>query len=256
MSELLSGKTAIVTGAASGIGRGISRTLGEHGTDVVVADVREEPRQGGRPTHELVPEETGQRAVFTDCDVTDRGDFEVAVDAAEEFGGVDIHVNNAGIFRWEDSLEVTEPEFDQMIGVNTKGLFLGSQVAGERMIENDDGGSIINITSIAGLIGDGDQISYSTSKGGATLLTYSFADSLGTHGVRVNAIAPGGIDTDIAADEDDPPTDSSELAEEVPLGRPGEPEEIGGAAVFLASDLASYVNGETLVVDGGYTFTL
>lgn len=256
MDDLLTGKTAVVTGAMSGNGREISRTFAEHGADVVVADIRDEPRKGGTPTHELIEEETDANAAFVDCDVSSREDLEDAMDAAEEFGGVDIMVNNAGIFRAEDFLSLDEDAFDQMMDINVKGVFLGTQVAGQRMVDGD-GGAIINLSSVAGLEGSAGHVSYCTSKGAVRLMTYSTAAELGPEGVRVNAIHPGVIDT--AMTTDDVPIIGSEdeeaFRQSVPSRRFGTPEDVADAALFLASDLSDYVNGESLVLDGGMTNT-
>ena len=154
-----------------------------------------------------------------------------------------------------DVVDVTEAEYQQLMDVNTKGAYFGSQVAAARLRDRG-GGSIINISSIAGLFGNGNWPTYATSKGGLTLLTYSLAHELGELGIRVNAIHPGAIQTMIGGE----PTDSEAAAagaeqftQMVPLGRYGQPEDIAGAATFLASDLAGYVTGESLVVDGGWT---
>ncbi|MFC5368848.1 SDR family NAD(P)-dependent oxidoreductase [Salinirubrum litoreum] len=253
---LLDGQTAVVTGGSSGIGRGIARSFADHGAAaVVVADVREAPKEEGDPTHELIESETDTAAVFSHCDVTKREDLEAAVDACEEFGGIDVLVNNAGIWHAEDFFDVTESEFREMLDINLTGAYVGSQVAGERLVENG-GGAIVNISSIAGLFGNGDWPTYSASKGGLTTLTYSLAHKLGPHGVRVNAVHPGGIQTMIGGQPDDPEA-AQEQAEQftqmVPLGRYGQPSDVAGAVTFLASDLASYVTGESLVVDGGWT---
>ncbi|MDQ2055625.1 glucose 1-dehydrogenase [Halobellus sp. H-GB7] len=253
---LLDGKTAVVTGGSSGIGRGIAREFADHGASaVVVADVREDPKESGPPTHELLADETDAAATFVECDVTNTDDLEAAADAAAEFGGLDIWVNNAGIWHAEDFLDVTEAEYQQLMDINTKGAYFGSQVAAARLRDRGSG-SIINISSIAGLFGNGNWPTYATSKGGLTLLTYSLAHELGEHGIRVNAIHPGAIQTMIGGE----PTDSEAAAagaeqftQMVPLGRYGQPEDVAGAAVFLASDLAGYVTGESLVVDGGWT---
>jgi NAD(P)-dependent dehydrogenase (short-subunit alcohol dehydrogenase family) len=254
--KLLDEKTAVVTGGSSGIGRGIARGFAEHGASaVVVADVREDPKEGGRPTHELLADETDTDATFVHCDVTERADLEAAADAAAEFGGLDVWVNNAGIWHAEEFLEVTDEEYQQMMDINTKGAYFGAQVAAEHLVERG-GGSIVNVSSIAGLFGNGGWPTYATSKGGLTLLTYSLAHDLGEHGIRVNAIHPGGIETMIGGEQTDPEAaaaQAEQFTQMVPLGRYGQPEDVAGAAVFLASDLASYVTGESLVVDGGWT---
>jgi NAD(P)-dependent dehydrogenase (short-subunit alcohol dehydrogenase family) len=253
---LLDGRVTVVTGGSSGIGRGIARGFAEHGADaIVIADVREDPKEDGRPTHKLIADETDASSVFVHCDVTSRAALSDAIDATEEFGGIDVMVNNAGIWHAEEFFDVTEEEYQRMMDINLKGAYFGSQIAAERMAAAD-GGSIINISSIAGLFGNGDWPTYSASKGGLTMLTYSLAHGLGEYGIRVNAIHPGGVQTMIGGEPPDAEA-AAEQAEQftqmVPLGRYGQPEDIAGAATFLASDLAGYVTGESLVVDGGWT---
>jgi len=253
---LLDGTVAVITGASSGIGRGIANGFADHGADaVVVADVREDPKEGGTPTHELIATETDTTATFVECDVTDTAALEAAADAAAEFGGLDVWVNNAGIWRSEAFLEVTEPEYDRLMDINLKGAFFGSQVAADHLVDNG-GGSIINISSVAGLFGNGDWPTYAASKGGLTMLTSSLAHKFGADGIRVNAIHPGGIQTLIGGEpsgDEGGAAQAQQFTRMVPLGRYGQPEDIAGAATFLASDLASYVTGESLVVDGGWT---
>ena len=254
---LLENKTAVVTGGSSGIGRGIARGFAEHGAEsVVVADVQEDPKEGGLPTHELLEDETETSSVYVECDVTSRSDLTETVEAAEAAGGIDVMVNNAGIWHAEDFFEVTEDEYQRMMDINLKGAYFGSQIAAEHLVEHGDGGAIINISSIAGLFGNGNWPTYSASKGGLTMLTYSLAHKLGEHGIRVNAIHPGGIQTMIGGETTDPEAaaeQAQQFTQMVPLGRYGQPDDIAGAATFLASDLAKYVTGESLVVDGGWT---
>lgn len=254
MADLLPEKTAVVTGASSGIGRAIARTFSENGADVVVADVREEPREGGTPTHELIEDETDASATYIECDVASADDLGTAFDAADEFGGVDVLVNNAGVFRPEEFLEVTPDEYEQLMDVNAKGAFFGSQLAARRMIENG-GGCIVNVSSIAGLLGNGSYVSYCVSKGALRMLTYALAHRLGPEGIRVNVIHPGGVETAMMEDAHMGPEALERFTHAIPSRRIGEPDDIAGAALFLASDLSSYVNGESLVVDGGYTNT-
>ena len=255
--SLLRGQVAVVTGGSSGIGRGIARGFAEHGAAaVIVADVREDPKEGGPPTHELLADETDAESVFVECDVTNVDDLVAAADAAEAAGGLDVWVNNAGIWRAEDFMEVTQEDYQHMMDVNLQGAYFGSQVAAERLVERDGDGSIINISSIAGLFGNANWPTYAASKGGLTMLTYSLAHRFGGDGIRVNAIHPGGIETMIGGEAQDPEVaaeQAQQFSQMVPLGRYGQPEEIAGAATFLASDLASYVTGESLVVDGGWT---
>ena len=256
MSQLLTDETAIVTGGASGIGRTIALTFADHGADVVVADVRETPREGGEPTHEQITTETDQTAVFVECDVTERADLEAAVDAAEDLGGLDIMVNNAGIHSETAFLEITEAEYDQLMDINVKGVFFGAQVAGERLIENDEGGTIINMASLAADRGASYQTIYSASKGAVKSLTYALADYFGGHGVRVNAIKPSFTETQMLAQGGMGEGEAGKRLQEAvlgatPAGRFGHPEEIANVALFLASDQSSYVNGESILVDGG-----
>ena len=255
MEDLLSDEVAVVTGGASGNGRAISLRLAECGADVVVADVREDPRGGGWATHRKIEAECDAAATFVECDVTRVEALQDAVAAAEAFGGVSIMVNNAGITHSNDFLETTEEEYDTLMDVNVKGVFFGAQAAARDMVANDRSGSIINVSSISGLTGRGDGVRYCTSKGAVRLMTYALADSLGPRNVRVNAIHPGLIETSMSAD--DLGIFESESAEQyqsaTPLRRVGQPDDIADAALYLASPLASFVNGESLVVDGGAT---
>lgn len=252
--QLLDGKVAVVTGAASGNGRAIAEAYAEEGADIVVADIQESPREGGEPTHQLVANEYGVDAKFVECDVSDTDSLVEAVDAADEFGGVDIMVNNAGIFRQKEFVEVTEEEYEQMMDINVKGVFFGAQAAAKKMLDEGDGGTIINMSSVAGIIGQATFSVYHTTKGAVRLLTYSLADELGPEGIRVNAIHPGVIETEMT--KEDVPIATQESAENTPMERLGQPEDVAGAALYLASDdLAGYVNGESLVVDGGQSNT-
>ncbi|WP_423747172.1 SDR family oxidoreductase (plasmid) [Haladaptatus sp. SPP-AMP-3] len=256
MDELLSGRVAVITGGSSGIGRTIAKTFAEEGADIVVADVREDAREGGTPTHELISEETDSEATYVDCDVSKPDDLEASVEAAERYGGVDVMVNNAGIFRGEDFLDVSEGEYDQLMDVNVKGVFFGTQAAAKRMVTNG-GGSIINLSSVAGLEGTGEYVTYCTSKGAVRLMTYALADELGPEGVRVNAIHPGVIETTMTTDDVAiVGTEEGEMYEHmIPSRRFGTPTDVANGALYLASDLADYVNGESLVLDGGLSNT-
>ncbi len=256
MNDVLEGKTAVITGAASGLGRAIARTFAEQGADIVVADVQAEPHEGGKPTHDLIGAETDQRAQFVDCDVTDRSDLVTAVDRANDFGGIDIMVNNAGINSETDVLEVTEAEYDRVMDVNVKGVFFGCQVAGERLIEQGDGGSIINMASLAADLGTRTQPLYCTSKGAVKTMTYAMADRFADHDIRVNAIKPSYTKTHMleasGMGEGEMGKQFEAMMKQLtPAGRFGEPEEIANVAVFLASDLSSYVTAESILVDGG-----
>lgn len=258
MALLLDGETAVVTGGSSGFGRAISRTFARNGADIVVADVTETPREGGVPTHELVRSETDREAYYVECDVTNPSDLDVAVEAADELGGIDVMVNNAGISHDEDFLDVTEARFDRLMAVNVKGTFFGAQAAARKML-GGDGGTIVNMSSAGGIVGTGELVAYCASKGAVRLMTYALADRFGGD-IRVNALHPGFSNTQMLEDSALGSGIRGRIASEVvksriPAGRYGEPREIANAALFLASDLSSYVNGESLVVDGGMSHT-
>ncbi|MUV56585.1 SDR family oxidoreductase [Halogeometricum sp. CBA1124] len=251
--SLLEDKTAVITGSSGGIGRGIAQTFADHGASVVVADIREDPREGGTPTHELLQEE-GSEATYVECDVTDYDDCVAAVEAAEEFGGVDVMVNNAGIVGPQDPLvDLDLAEYRNLVSVNLDGVVNGSKAAALAMVERGEGGSIVNMSSVAGMVGYGGITPYSAAKGGVRLFTYALASELGPDGIRVNAVHPGVIETTMT--KEDSPIVGTEQEEQllptIPLRRVGQPEDIGGVVTFLASDLASYVTAESIVVDGG-----
>jgi len=260
MSQLLDGETAVVTGAASGLGRAISLTFAEHGADVVVADIREDPKGGGEPTHERIEADTDQRAEYVECDVTDPGDLDVAAAAAEELGGLDVWVNNAGIITHIDFLEITEADYEQVMDIDLKGVFFGSQAAAKQFLDQGDGGTIVNMASLAAARTGGDMPLYGPAKAGVQQLTFSLADRFGDDGIRVNCINPGWTETQMLAES--PMGEGEEgqrfremLLGAIPQGRFGKPEEVANVALFLASDLASYVNGERILVDGGFAHT-
>lgn len=244
---LLEGKVAVVTGGASAIGRAVAlRFAAEGARAVVVADLREDPREGGTPTHELI-RQSGTDAVFLRTDVRSVRDTQAAVEAAEQFGGVDVLVNNAGLLRAAKIVDVTEDEYEALMDVNVKGVVFASQAAVRSMTAARRSGVIINLSSIGGLHGSPGIAVYSAAKGAVRLLTYSLAKELGRKGIRVCALHPGVIDTSMT--QLDVPVGDATAA--VPLGRVGTPEDIAGAAAFLASDLAGFVTGASLTVDGG-----
>lgn len=243
---LLSEKTAVVTGSSSGIGRSISLYFAEEGANVVVADIRETPREGGIPTHELIAENTDATATFIQCDVSNPSDLEEAVAASDQFGGLDIMVNNAGIGDPGDFLEVTEEELDENLSINIKGFYFGSQAAANHM----DEGVILNLSSIAGIRGHGKGVTYAMAKGAVKVLSYSLADALAPE-IRVNVLHPGAIATQLSLGEVITEDNREDVIESIPRGRLGGPDDVAKAAVFLASDMADYVTSHSLVVDGG-----
>jgi NAD(P)-dependent dehydrogenase (short-subunit alcohol dehydrogenase family) len=253
MPGLLNGKVVVVTGGSSGMGRAISVRVAEEGAAaVVVGDIRQEPREGGELTTDLVVA-AGAKALFVTTDVTRPVELERAVAAAGSFGGIDVMVNNAGVFGREDFFAWTEHDYDRVMGVNVKGVFFGCQAAAKAM--RGRGGAIVNMSSIGGIKGGGMFPTYCSSKGAVRLLTYSLGELLGPLGIRVNAIHPGVIDTSMTRLDAPLVSDQGESLSQIsiPLGRVGQARDVADAAVYLASDLASYVNGTSLVVDGGRT---
>ncbi|ABS63703.1 short-chain dehydrogenase/reductase SDR [Parvibaculum lavamentivorans DS-1] len=249
----LSGKVAIVTGGASGIGRAIAHAFANEGAKVVIADVEEET--GEKTAAEIV--EGGGEAIFRYCDVGERLDVRNLVCAAgDAFEKVDILVNNAGVVsKGSDFLTLEEEEFDRVIRINLKGHFLVGQAVAQRMVaqieEGHAPGTIINMSSINAVVAIPAQAAYSASKGGIKQLTEAMALSLAPYGIRVNAIGPGTIQTAMAGNVNENPGANKMLLSRTPLGRVGQPEEIASIAVFLASDGASYMTGQTVYADGG-----
>jgi NAD(P)-dependent dehydrogenase (short-subunit alcohol dehydrogenase family) len=249
---LLLDKVAVVTGGSSGIGRQVAVRFAQEGAVVVVADMRAEPREGGPPTDQLIGS-NGGRGVFVSCDVTSPTEVESVFSQADELGGVDILFNGAGISLNRSFLEITEADFDRLMSINLKAALFVAQAAAKRMLSKGSG-SIINVSSINGIQGTlGRGSLYSASKGAVRLLSYSMAAELGPQGIRVNALHPGVVKTSMTTI--DAPVIGTEREEArvalIPLGRYGQPEDIADAALFLASDLSRFVNGTSLVVDGG-----
>jgi 3-oxoacyl-[acyl-carrier protein] reductase len=243
---LLDGRAAVVTGGAQGIGLAIARRLGAEGAAVVVADVDEARSNAAAATIA----DAGGKAIGVACDVTVPEQVEALVErCATEFGSIDVMVNNAGITRDATMRKMSVEDFDAVIAVHLKGTWLGTKAASLAMRGQDSGGSIVNISSISGKVGNIGQTNYSAAKAGIVGLTKAAAKEVAHAGVRVNAIQPGLIKT--AMTEAMPPEIFAEREEEVPMGRAGEPDEIAKTVLFLASDLSSYITGIVVEVAGG-----
>jgi NAD(P)-dependent dehydrogenase (short-subunit alcohol dehydrogenase family) len=248
----LTGKRAIVTGGASGNGRAIAVGLARAGAAVALLD----RDLDGAETVVGTIRRDGGRATAHRCDVAEPSDVDAATAAAAEaMGGVDVLVNNAGVAGTDDGdfLSLTLDQFDRVMAVNLRGAFYVGQTVARRMAEQGRG-SIINITSNLAFVAVTGAAHYAASKGGLLQLTRAMALDLAPRGIRVNALAPGLMLTSMTRDryENDRPW-WKEREDRIALGRIGQPEELVGAAVFLASDESSYVTGSSLVVDGGYT---
>jgi glucose 1-dehydrogenase len=253
MAGRLEGRSAVVTGGASGLGRAIALRFADEGAFVVVGDLREEPREGGEPVAELL----GDRGTFLSADASRADDIDRLVGAAvEREGRLDVMVCNAGVAgRWSKGLlETTEEDWDAIMAVNLRGVFLGTKRAVAEMVEqeavNEVRGRVVIISSQHGMIGPPNHVAYATSKGGVINFVHQVAVDFGPRMVLVNAVAPGKILTG------NPEGMRPELLEyshsRTPFHRLGRPEDVAGAALFLASDDSGYVSGINLLVDGGW----
>jgi 3-oxoacyl-[acyl-carrier protein] reductase len=244
--SLLEGRRAVVTGAGRGLGEAMARAFLREGATVVIADLEAGP---SRTTASALAAQTGGTAVGIACDVADEASVRRLVDqAAASLGGIDVWVNNAGILRNKTLAQATLADFRDLIDVHVQGSWLGIKYAAPVM-RALGGGSIINMSSIGGKAGLAGQTNYSTAKAAVMGLTKAAAKELAPDGIRVNAILPGIIATAMAAML--APEDLAARIADIPLGRLGDPDEIGSAAVFLASPMSSYVTGAMLEVSGG-----
>ncbi len=248
---LLENKVAIVTGGARGIGYAIARRFLEEGARVTIADIDEDA--GSQAVQDL----GAFGAIrFVECDVGERLDVHNLIAATvDAHGGVDALVNNAGILSAGEFLDLEEAAFDRVIRTNLKGAFLCGQAVARHMVERiaDGGapGAIVNMSSVNAVFAIANQVPYSVSKGGINQLTKVMALALAPHGIRVNAIGPGSIMTEMLGTVMDDAEARKRILSRTPLGRIGEPKEIAAIAAFLISDEASYITGQTIYADGG-----
>ncbi|MEY9179247.1 glucose 1-dehydrogenase [Bradyrhizobium sp. USDA 326] len=244
----LSGKVAAITGAARGIGKACAKRFLDDGVKVVISDVDADglaatAAELGRP--DALRTVVGNVAKRADVD-------QLVATAVKEFGRLDIMVNNAGVARNRDILEITEEEFDEIIGINLKGAFFGVQAAARQMIGQGGGGVIINMSSVNALLAIPTLATYAISKGGMKQLTSVAAVALAPHNIRVVAVGPGTILTDMVASSIYTSEDARRtVMSRTPAGRGGEPSEVASVVAFLASDDASYITGQTIYPDGG-----
>ncbi|NYT00375.1 MAG: 3-oxoacyl-ACP reductase FabG [Methanocellales archaeon] len=245
---MLKGKVAIVTGAGSGIGRGIALRFAKEGADIVIPDLNLEGAQNTAKEIEAL----GRNSLVIKMDVSNSSDVDrMVTETINNFGKIDILVNNAGIFIQKPLLETTEADWDKVLDINLKGAFLCSKRVVKEMLKRG-GGKIINLASVAGQVGFANSSAYCASKGGVINLTREMALELAPKNINVNAIGPGSIETPMTREMLADPAIKQMLLGVTPFGRIGQPEDIANAASFLASGESNFVNGITLFVDGGW----
>lgn len=251
----LANKVAVVTGAAQGIGRACAERLAQEGAKVVLADI--DDAAGAAAVKAIVS--VGGEGTYCHCNVAERLDVHnLVAKALDAYGRLDILINNAGIIDTADFLDLTVEDFDRVLGVNLRGAFLVAQACARQMVKQvqakEPPGSIINMSSANAHFALPDHVAYSISKGGIGQLTKAAAIGLAKYGIRVNAIGPGTIATELVKAVADNPAAMKKILSRTPLGRFGDPKEIAAVAAFLASDDASYVTGQTIFPDGGRMF--
>jgi NAD(P)-dependent dehydrogenase (short-subunit alcohol dehydrogenase family) len=248
----LDAKNAIVTGSAQGLGKAMAQALGEAGANVAIVDINIDL---ARKTAEEFSKKVGKKFIAIQADVTREEDVRRMVEeVVANFSHIDILVNNAGIVRHAPAEVMSKKDWDDVIAVNFTGVFLCSQAVGRHMIGRKQG-KIINIASMSGLIVNypQPQVAYNASKAGVIMLTKSLAVEWAKYNINVNAIAPGYMKTAMTAPFFEKEEYRRLWLEPTPMKRPGEPEELTGAVVYLASDASSFMTGQVLVIDGGYT---
>ena len=246
----LEGKVAFISGGARGMGAVEARLFAKEGAKVAIGDVLEE--EGAALQSEI--EDSGGECLFTRLDVTSESDWIRAIEATlARFGRLDILVNNAGVSQWSLLHETSEEDWDRVMDINTKGVFLGTKRSIPEMKESG-GGSIINISSQLGLVGtEMSSAQYQASKGAVRLLTKHTAMQYAPDGIRCNSVHPGPIHTAMTEQRRADPETYAEMLNRIPLGRYGQPEEIANGVLFLASDESGWITGSELVLDGGWT---
>jgi len=253
---LLEGKSVIVTGGSRGIGAAIAVAAARHGADVVVnywgGNDATYGKRGAIDSVVAEVEATGRRAIALEGDVADPQTGNALVRAAvEAFGKVDVLASNAGICPFHSFLDMPPELLNATVDVNLKGAFYVTQAAANRMKEQGTGGAIVATSSISALVGGGMQAHYTPTKAGVHSLMQSCAIALGPYGIRCNSVMPGAILTDLNRDDLDQPEKRAYFDKRIPIGRYGEPADVADCVVFLASDMARYVTGASLLVDGG-----
>jgi L-rhamnose 1-dehydrogenase len=246
---LLENKVVLVTGGSRGIGAAIAIESARHGADVAIHS-----NKGGEVAAEVIAEieALGRRAIHVEGDVAEFDSAATFVNAAvEAFGRVDVFVSNAGICPFHAFLDMPPETLKRTMEVNLHGAYFMTQAAANQMVKQGDGGAIIAVSSISALVGGEYQTHYTPTKAGVHSLMQSCAIALGKHGIRCNSVLPGTILTDINKDDLADPKKREYMEGRIPLGRLGRPEDLGGPVVFLASDMAKYVTGAALLVDGG-----
>ena len=244
----LKDKVAVVTGAAQGLGRACAECMAAEGAKIVVSDMN---AQGGESAAAAI-RDAGGEARFIACDVGDKAQVDALIaGAVEAYGRLDSAVANAGIVNFSDFLDLPEEDFDAVLRVNLKGVFLTGQAAARQMVKQGGGGTIITMSSINAVVAIPNIVPYVTAKGGVNQLTKAMALALADKGIRVNGIGPGSIMTEMLKSVANDKAAMHKVLARTPLGRAGEPAEIGKVAVFLASDDSSYMTGEIVYVDGG-----
>lgn len=244
-----SGKTVVVTGAAAGIGKACARAFAEGRANVVLADVDE---ARNKAASDEIAKATGAAALAVATDVSDdKACAKLIEEAVSRFGRVDVLINNAAIVARGTILELDPADFDRVLNINLRAAFVLTQLAAKEMVAAKTKGAIINMSSLNAQLALPNQVAYVTSKGGIQQLTKTSALGLAEHGIRVNAIGPGSIMTDILRSVANDADARRGILARTPLGRIGEPEEIAAIALFLASDMASYITGQTIFADGG-----